>query len=84
MVEEAQGGVLLLNTWCSGTSCGGINPYTLTARLGLGGLAHHETVRGLTQPLGVLRKETRCRDLVEFWSVRIRIDIMLSMAIVTD
>ena len=22
------------NTWCSGTSCGGINPYTLTARLG--------------------------------------------------
>ena len=23
------------NTWCSGTSCGGINPYTLTARLGL-------------------------------------------------
>jgi len=24
--------------------CGGINPYTLTARLGPGGLAHHETV----------------------------------------
>ena len=24
------------------TPCGGINPYTLTARLGLGGLAHHE------------------------------------------
>ena len=23
------------NTWCSGTSCGGINPYTLMARLGL-------------------------------------------------
>ena len=23
------------NTWCSGTSCGGINPYTLTARFGL-------------------------------------------------
>ena len=22
------------NTWCSRTSCGGINPYTLTARLG--------------------------------------------------
>ena len=22
------------NTWCSGTSCGGINPYTLTAGLG--------------------------------------------------
>ena len=22
------------NTWCLGTSCGGINPYTLTARLG--------------------------------------------------
>ena len=28
-------GVLQHNTWCSGTSCGGINPYTLTARLGL-------------------------------------------------
>ena len=23
------------NTWCSGTSYGGINPYTLTARIGL-------------------------------------------------
>jgi len=23
--------------------CGGINPYTLTARLGLGGLTHYET-----------------------------------------
>ena len=23
------------NTWCSGTSCWGISPYTLTARLGL-------------------------------------------------
>ena len=23
------------NKWCSGTSCGGINPYTLTARFGL-------------------------------------------------
>jgi len=41
--EEAQDGVLLHNTWCSGTSCGGINPYTLMARLGLGGLAHYET-----------------------------------------
>ena len=27
-------GVSQHNTWCSGTSCGGINPYTLTARLG--------------------------------------------------
>ena len=26
-------GVSQHNTWCSGTSCGGINPYTLTARL---------------------------------------------------
>ena len=50
----------------AGTACGGINPYTLTARLGPGGLAHHETVRGLTQLLGVLRKETRCRDQAEF------------------
>ena len=28
-------GVSQHNTWCSGTSCGGINPYILTARLGL-------------------------------------------------
>ena len=28
-------GVSQHNTWCSGTSCGGINPYTLMARLGL-------------------------------------------------
>ena len=27
-------GVLQHNTWCLGTSCGGINPYTLTARFG--------------------------------------------------
>ena len=27
-------GVSQHNTWCSRTSCGGINPYTLTARLG--------------------------------------------------
>ena len=27
-------GVSQHNTWCSGTSCGGINPYTLTTRLG--------------------------------------------------
>ena len=43
LVEEAQDGELLHNTWCSGSSCGGINPYTLTARLGPGGLAHYET-----------------------------------------
>jgi len=42
LVEEAQDGVLPHNTWCSGTSCGGINSYNLTARLGPGGLAHHE------------------------------------------
>ena len=27
-------GVSQHNTWSSGTSCGGINPYTLTGRLG--------------------------------------------------
>ena len=27
-------GVSQYNTWSSGTSCGGINPYTLTARIG--------------------------------------------------
>ena len=48
------------------TRCGGINPYTITARLGPGGLAHHETVRGLIQLLGVSRKETRHGDQVRF------------------
>jgi hypothetical protein len=31
LVGEGQDGVLLQNTWCSGTSYGGINPYTLMA-----------------------------------------------------
>ena len=43
-------------------TCGGINPYTLTARLGPGDLAHYETPRGLIQLLGVSRKETRSED----------------------
>jgi len=43
LVEEAQDGELLHNTWRSGTSCGGINPYTLTAGLGPVGLTHYET-----------------------------------------
>ena len=46
--------------------CGGINPYTLTARLGPEGSAHHEIVRGLIQLLGVSRKETRRRDQAGF------------------
>ena len=33
--------------------CGGINPYTLMARLRPGDLAHHETDQGLIQLLGV-------------------------------
>ena len=63
---------------------GGINPYTLTTRLGSGGLAHHDTVRGLIQLLGVSPKETRRGDQARFWSVRIGIDIVLTVAIVTD
>jgi hypothetical protein len=35
LVGEGQDDVLLQNTWCSGTSCGGINPYTLMAPYGL-------------------------------------------------
>jgi hypothetical protein len=31
LVGESQDGGLLQNTWCSGTSCGGIDPYTLIA-----------------------------------------------------
>ena len=45
---------------------GGINPYTLTVRLGPGDLAHYETVRGLIQLLEVSRKETRCGDQAGF------------------
>jgi len=43
-------------------SYGGINPYTLMARLGLGDLAHYETARGLIQLPGVSHKETRRGD----------------------
>ena len=64
--------------------CRVINTYTLMARLGPGGLAHHETVRGLIQLLRVSPKETRRGDQARFWSVRIEIDIVLTMAIVTD
>jgi len=66
LVEEAQDGVLHHNTRCSGTSCGGINPYTLTARLGPGNLAHHEVVRDLIRLLGVSRKEARRGDQAGF------------------
>ena len=62
--------------------CGGINPYTLTARLGPRGLAHHEdssrldpTARSFAQGNKTWRSSL---------SVRIGIDTVLSMAIVTD
>ena len=32
--QRRSNGVSQHNTWCLGTSCGGINPYTLMARLG--------------------------------------------------
>jgi len=35
LVEEAQDGMSYHNTWSLGISYGGINPYTLMARLGL-------------------------------------------------
>ena len=41
-------------------------------------------LRGLIRLLRVSRKETRCGDQAGFWSVRIGIDIVLSMTIVTD
>jgi len=66
LVEEAQDGVFHYNTWSSGTSYGGINPYNLMARLGPGDLAHHEIVQGLIQLLGVSCKETRRGDQVGF------------------
>jgi len=59
---------------------GGINPYTLTARLGPRDLAHYKMIRSLIHLLGVLHKETRRGDQARSWSVRIGID----MTIVTD
>ena len=80
LVEEAQDGMLHHNTWCSGTSCGGINPYTLTTRLGPGGLAHPR----LDPTAQSFAQGNKTWDQAGFWSVRIGIDVVLSMAIVTD
>ena len=46
--------ILLRRVWKDQLSCcGGINPYTLMTRVGLGELAHYKTARGLIQLLGV-------------------------------
>ena len=37
-------------TWCSGTSYGGINPYTLTARLGLARTRGSSPLEGDARP----------------------------------
>jgi len=66
LVEEARDKVVYHNTWCSRTSCGGINTYTLTARLGPGDLAHYEIARSLIQLPGVSCKETRRGDQAGF------------------
>ena len=61
--------------------CGGINPYTLTARLGPGGLAHYETSS---------RFDPTARSFAQgnkTWRsnrILVGIDIELSMVIVTD
>ena len=46
--------------------CGGINPYTLTARLQPGSLAHYETSSRLDPTARVSCKETRCGDQAGF------------------
>ena len=46
--------------------CGGINPYTLTARLGPGDLVHYEIARSLIQLPEVSCKETRRGDQAGF------------------
>ena len=53
LVEEAQDGVSSHNTWSSKTSYGGINPYTLTTRIGPKGLTHYKMIRGLIDLFGV-------------------------------
>ena len=47
------------NTWCSGTSSGGINPYTLTARLGLARLKGSGTLKDDTWPGQPVRSSAR-------------------------
>ena len=46
--------------------CGGINPYTLTARLQPGSLARYETSSRLDPTARVSRKETRRGDQAGF------------------
>jgi len=48
------------------THCGGINPYTLTARLQPESLAHYETSSRLDPTARVSRKETRRGDQAGF------------------
>ena len=50
----------------SKSACGGINPYTLTARLQLGSLAHYETSSRLDPTARVSCKETRRGDQAGF------------------
>jgi hypothetical protein len=55
-------------------ACGGINPYTLRARLGPEGLAHQKIARGPVDLLGVhAKKESKLGDQARSWSVRIGI-----------
>ena len=63
---------------------GGINPYTLKARIGLKGLAHYKIICSLIDLLRVPCKEGTRGDQTKSLSVRIGIDIQLSMAIVTN
>ena len=47
------------NTWCSGTSCGGINPYTLTARLGLTRIRGSGPLKDDTRPGQPVRRSVQ-------------------------
>ena len=53
------------NTWCSGTSCGGINPYTLTAGLG------SARIRGS----GLLEDDARPGQLVRSPAQGVKVDL---------
>jgi hypothetical protein len=86
---EGQDSVSHHNAYCSGTSCGGINPYTPMARLGLARISGLDPWQGWRAARSIClasraRKENKLGDQARSWSVRIGILIRSAMSIVAD